>query len=699
MKLYRLFLTGLVVLLLGIPLVPNLAYGAEDIVIDDQVTDTNGFLTQSDRDSIQKAASKTMSKGFTMYYVLTPELTGSPLTTWCNQTAEKSNLPENSLVFAIGYENRKYVACHGPKFPLSDAEINQATAAAVAKLRSNPLEPDDTINGLNAFTDRMLSFTNSSASGSDKISLVSDCTICGYFTPIAFILALPILIGWIWLIQWHWKKRGERMARYRQLGGPDTTMQAKPLAVLLQESAGLLMATDNSVRSATDDLAFAQAQFGQLETQDFVSALQQAQSFVDNAFVTHTALTNTADERTQRQLAQQVQQLCQQAQAALSAMASRFEKLRADSANLPQTLRDLEAQIAEAEQKNEVAKAELEALRVSYADHQLQSLFDNPDNVTRLLSSSRAAVGLAQDTLNSGKVNAEQIAMQQVHLAQRSFGQAIGQINEVMYAASDLRESHQRLAAAIGSLGSDLQDVQRLAQHNSAFAGLVANAERAISAANQAMAGSGDVLAALADLRSAEDALDAALAPLRASEVQLQRTEQRFSLLDQEVTDLIRRTDAYINSRRGGVAQEARSMLAHAESARIGAVRQMHQYLQRPQLDDKQVEACFTQLRQALSYAQQALQHAQYDVQQATTNYGGAVRTGQSTQAGGIDLFSLILGGILSGGSLRNPGYDYDSRSSRSDNGGGFGWGSGGDFSGGGFSSGGGWSSSSSGSF
>lgn len=711
MKLQRLLLVCVSFLLVGSGLIPQNAYAAEDIAVNDQVTDTHSFLTDSEVRSLRESTRKAAENGYAIYYVATPQLTSPSLTTWCEQTAQKSNLPKHAVMFAVGYENRKFVACHGPAFPSTDAQITKATGAATAQMQANPLGSVDLTQAFTAFAIALTDVTEVSTETSMlRSSQVTDfLPDFDLFTllssAISFIIPLIMFIGVVswWSRQKRQQFKQQSQGRYGQQN--PVSSAEKPLETLLRETSKILMDTDNSVRSAADDLAFAQAQFGQLETQDFVQALSRAQDLISTAFITHASLVNSPDPQSQRQLASQVQLLCQQANEALASMVTRFDKLRADTANLPQTLNDLETQIAEAEQKNQLAKSELETLRVTYSDQQLQSLFDNPDNVTRLLGSARTAVSYARNTLQSGSVNAEQTALQQVQLAQRSFGQAIGQINEVMYASSDLREASLKLAAAISSLGSDLQDVSRLAAHNSAFQGMVDNAQRAISAANQALAGSGDVLVALTELRSAEDALDVALAPLRDSEVQAQRTEQRFTILNQEVSQLILRADTYINSRRGGVAQEARTSLANAEAAQSRAANQLQHYQRLGRYDEQQAEACFAQLQQAKSYAEAALEYAQQNVLEATANYGGNVFSGRQQQSGGIDLFSLILGGILSNSGYSNSsGYERNSRSESSDSGSGFNWGSGGDFFGGGFSSGGGfstggWSSSSSGSF
>ncbi|MDO5060031.1 MAG: hypothetical protein Q4D73_00180 [Actinomycetaceae bacterium] len=662
------------------------AQAAGDILVNDQVTDTDGFLGSSYQQEVRESVNRAQGNGVQLYFVVTAVLDEEPLTTWCEKTAQRSNLPDNALLFALGYANRKYVTCHGPNFPYGDKEITKATSKSLQELKSNPLQPSDVADAFDTFSKAISAADSSSSSSGNPISsLVSASS-----SSLRYLLLypLPIVVAMIAFVA--------RRNRNKKLAQTGTAVAGKSLEELVQEATSKLMATDNSVRSAADDLAFAQAQFGQLETTQFVGAVQEAQTHVSNAFVLHTQMTEQSNQSQKRQLATQILDLCQQAEAVLADKVERFNQLRMAGANLPKTIATLRTHIVEAEAKNEVAKAEIESLRTLYSDVRVQSLFDNPGNVTNLLLASKAALEQAEAELAKHTSAGEQLALQQVTIAQRSFGSAISQLNEVMYAADDLKEAPTRLAAAMASLGSDIQDVHRLAPNQAGLHGLVVSAEQALAQANQAVSGSGDVLAALAALRIAEDALDAALAPMRAADEQMQRTQQRFNIINNEVTDLIRQADSYITSHRGGVNQQARTHLATAESTQQRANQQLQAYLARKQFDKAQLDACFNLLYQAKSYAQAAIETASSNVRDSYSfrrDDDDDRYSGRNRQGGGIDLVSLIIGGILASGNSSSS--SRSSSSSSSD------WGfSGGGFSGGGWSSGGGgWSSSSSGSF
>ncbi|MCS4484754.1 hypothetical protein NXS08_04590 [Gleimia sp. 6138-11-ORH1] len=676
-----LFLSFLVGLFLTLSLLP--AQATRNIIINDQLTDPEDFIGIQYSHLVRKSLGKAQDKGVQLYFVALPVIDEQPLTTWCENTAQASNLPNNALVFAIGYENRVYVTCKGSQFPVDEQEITKATSQAIKKLKNNPLQPSDLAGAFDAFA---ISISEGDINGAASSASSGTSTSSGKVTSFikyGVLASVPVaLFAFL-------KLRRKPRPHSGSLASVKTTEE------LLKETASQLMETDNSIRAAADDLAFAQAQFGQLETSEFAEALTEAQTYVSDAFVLHSQLVEQTDQRLKRQQATQILELLAKANQAVADKVERFNKLRTNGANLPQTITDLELQISEAEEKNQVVRAEIEALRTLHSDVVLQSLFDNPQNIDNLLAAAKNALEVAKAELAKQSTSGEQAALQQVTFAQRSFGQAIWQINEVMYASHDLNEAPTRLATAMSSLGADIQDAQRLAPGQAGIQSLVTSAQEALTQAQQALSGAGDVLAALTSLRLAEDALDAALAPLRAADEQRQRAGQRFSITNQEVTDLIRQADGYINARRGGVSEQARTHLANAELAQQRAGQQLQACLNANKFDQQCLDACFNTLYQAKSYAQAALSTASENVRTSYQQYGQpgySPSSPRNSQAGGIDLFSLIIGGILS-----SSGSNRSSHSSSSGSDWDF---SGGGFSGGGWSSGsGGWSSSSSGSF
>jgi hypothetical protein len=188
-------------------------------------------------------------------------------------------------------------------------------------------------------------------------------------------------------------------------------------------------------------------------------------------------------------------------------------------------------------------------------------------------------------------------------------------------------------------------------------------AQQAVQTASAVRGGSGDPLAALRGLTSAEAALDASLAPVREREEQARRA---LVLLDQTLGRLdsaISAATDFINTRRGVVGPEARTRLAEGQRLRDEALAQR----------GTDPVTALPVAQQAQQYVDDAIRAARQDVDNNQPPWGGAPMGGGRSNVGGMVLGGLILGSILRGGG-----------------GGGGGWGGGGGFGGGGFGGGGG---------
>jgi hypothetical protein len=192
---------------------------------------------------------------------------------------------------------------------------------------------------------------------------------------------------------------------------------------------------------------------------------------------------------------------------------------------------------------------------------------------------------------------------------------------------------------------------------------LVARAEAAIAeAAKAATAPQPDPIAALRLLDEANTALDAYLAEAREAQ---DRSRRAAAALDQALLtarSAVATAEDFVTTRRGAVGSPARTRLAEAQ-----------RHLQQASADGDPV-AALQEAQQADALAQEALRLAQSDVSQ----WSGPGMGGGGNNLG-VDLGSLVLGGILSGGFSGGGG--------RGRGGGGFGgvgsFGGGGGFGGG----------------
>lgn len=643
--------------LTSILFLPLAGQAAPPADLQERLTDVDSFLSSDSSSEIKTILDDTLDKGVNLYVVFVDDFSGMDSTDWCVASARNSDVPDSAIVYAVATEARRYALCQGPTAQVSSGNVARAGEIAAGELSAKPLDNKSVINATRTLGNELVAKLNdgSGSSSTDSDSSGSTTTI-GVAEGLILFFLLAVIIIIITGVSMAFRSR--RLKKQRAL--VEQTAQGR-----LDQAAVELMNADDEVRAARDDYSFARAQFGELKTEKFAEALKKAEDLIAQAFVIHKESENAASEGEKHNIANRITELTQEVKTILADHIQEFSTLRDLESNVDKAIADLRTRIGEATVQNQRAREEIKTLKLTYSEQSLRSILNNPDQASKLLAAATDALDTANEHVDSDRSE----ALFHVNLAQRTFGQAMVQIQEVMDASNDLSQARTRLTAAIASISSDIEDVKRLASDDSAFEPLVADARDAIAAGTAAKKGSGDPLAALSQLRTAEDALDTALNPLRDQEARQTHTEEKLVQRFEEVDDAIQRADVYVSTNRGIASQRSRRLIAEAKRHRDDAAR----------IYKEDSDQAFDLLREAKAEAEASID----DIFSGKQSYS-------SRDSGGIDLGSLILGGILfgGGGSSSSSGSSWGSSS---------GWGSSGGFSGG--FSGGGWSSSGSGSF
>ncbi|WP_136194460.1 TPM domain-containing protein [Actinomyces procaprae] len=471
-------------------------------------------------------------------------------------------------------------------------------------------------------------------------------------------------------------------SRKRKQGSGRAVQPAEPLEALRTRTGATLVSTDDAVRSAAEELSYAQAQFGLSATDEFTAALATAQEQVARAFELRGQLDDApGDEAHQRQLCQEILARCAEATTAIQTQEAAFKERRGIEENLPRSIAETAQRADEAEQAITAADTLLTTLHATYPDSALTSIAEAPTRARKLVEAGRTALEQARASMDAGN---QSTAVEQVRIAQASVAQAGELAGQVRGVRERLERADADLAAAIASISADLVDAQRLAGQVPAASlqPLVADAEAAVAEGRAASNPDGDPLAALDHLERAESALDAALAPARAKEENDSRA--RASLVSRlgRLNSQISAVTSYITSYRGAVGSPARTALAEASRHAAAAT----------SLQGTDPTAALAEVASGESLVAQAQAQAEADVRRSGSWGSGS---GGSSGSGGIDLGSLVLGGILLGGNRNYGGWGAGPRPPQPPRGGGyrgggFGGPRGGGFGGGGFGGGGG---------
>ena len=544
-----------ILLALGLP-----ALAASPMSISDSVTDPDGWLSSADRSTIESATSRAASSGKPIKVIVVANFSGTDAESWCQQTVQRSSLTNGTVVYVIAYDQRRDAACsfNGP----SSSSLQGAVRASEKQLTPNPLTSSAVANGVNAFVNTLVSGTSNSGSSSTNSSYSSNpgATDDDDRPLVGMSVMFLLLVGGVIAIA----IGVARSSRRNRLAAQQAAqVDAESAACAAQEANRQLLSADEQVRTATDELNYARAQFGLNSTDEFARAIEAGKAAVSRGFSAQAQMNSATAPAEQLRLATAIMQDLGANMNPLSTIQASFATKRAEQASLPERIAEARERLAEELTDLERAKSELASISTLYPAQMLASLQDNPEQAEALLTSARSAL----DTAEASAPNDRARAASALDTALRALTMANHQTDAIFSAKSDLDAIRDRLVAAISSISSDITDVNELNTDPTVFNPLVADAHAAIAEAQAALANTGDPLAALEHLRMSEATLDAALEPLRTKEEAYEKArkaaEAQISLADSAVSQ----AERYVQGRRGAIDLELRSTLNNAETA------------------------------------------------------------------------------------------------------------------------------------
>ena len=544
-----------ILLALGLP-----ALAASPMSISDSVTDTDGWLSSADRSTIESATSRAASSGKPVKVVVIANFSGTDAESWCQQTVERSSLTNGTVVYVIAYDQRRDAACsfNGP----SSSSLQGAVRASEKQLTPNPLTSSAVANGVNAFVNTLLNGTSNSGSSSTNPSYSSNpgATNDDVRPLVGMSVMFLLLVGGVIAIA----IGVARSSRRNRLAAQQAAqVDAESAARAAQEANRQLLSADEQVRTATDELNYARAQFGLNSTDEFARAIEAGKAAVSRGFSAQAQMNSATAPAEQLRLATAIMRDLGANMNPLSTIQASFATKRAEQASLPERIAEARERLAEELTDLERAKSELSSISTLYPAQMLASLQDNPEQAEALLMSARSALDTAEASAPTDRAHAASA----LDTALRALTMANHQTDAIFSAKSDLDAIRDRLVAAISSISSDITDVNELNTDPAVFNPLVADAHAAIAEAQAALANTGDPLAALEHLRMSEATLDAALEPLRTKEEAYEKArtaaEAQISLADSAVSQ----AERYVQGRRGAIDLELRSTLNNAETA------------------------------------------------------------------------------------------------------------------------------------
>lgn len=574
----------------------------DPFIIRETVTDNAEVLSPSDQSAVQSAISDLSEQGIDLFVIYVDSFDSWTAGAWSDETANISSFGRDDVLVTVAVGDRIW----GLSVDEGSQLLTPNDAEQLFIDNGEPRLADNQwgeaiVDYASAIEDH-LAGGGSSAGGSAGASGI----IWGALA-IAGLAAFAALI-------FARRKGGKR--KPQELSTPE----------LAQRASSALVQGDNELRNAEQEIGFAQAQFGLQATEPFTKAIEAARERMTAAFEIQKKLDDAIpdSESDKRSYYMQLISLTDEVLATLAEQKAAFDELRSMEARAPEVLDDVATRINEVRGQLEGARSVLSSLAKQYRAETLASVTGNPERAESLLSAAEQAIVAGRERLAA---NDRSHAAVNARIAEQAVDQAASLLGQVATADADLAAAGPRLTTALESITADIADAARLAPSDAAVAGVLEGARKA-AAAGVAAQGGGDPLAALRELTQSEAALDKALIPFRERAEAMARSQQLFDQQAPMVRQQVAQAQSLVGSNRGAMgsnprtlASEAARHLANAEALRA---------------EDP------SKALQALNTAAAMAGDAMRSVQQQRDSFHPSQQ-----QSGGVDMGTLILGGIL----------------------------------------------------
>ncbi|MDY6870844.1 MAG: TPM domain-containing protein [Actinomycetota bacterium] len=613
----------------GIPLAPVTA-AEPPFRLPGYVTDLTGALSAAQRGQVQEAVDRLYDdRKIRLWVVFVEDFSGQSAVNWARSTMRISDLGGYDAMLAVATVDRAY-ALQVP------STVPDLTADEVDEVRRNQVEPalrgSDWAGGAIAAADGL-----NDAAAPRQIAWGGLLVALG-------VIVLAVFVLWVWAQRRRRRRRAAEIQRARHADPSDPNALASVSLDALEElSASIVVEVDNAVRTSSNELALAVAEFGEKRTEPFTRALDTAKQALAQAFEVRQQLDDAIPETPaqRRDLLTRVIVSAAKADRELDAQTGAFEQLRELVINAPSRLDGLTRQVVDVTARIEPSRQKLATLHTEFDAAALTSVAGNVDAATELLTFADHNIARGRELAARPVAGQQTELVDAVRAAESALSQASSLLDAVDSAAGDIRRAAAHLPAVIEDIQSGIRQAgELLAGGDVPQSAQLAAARDAASAAvaTARQSGSTDPLGAFAQLTKADADLDRLLATVEEEREAADRLNRALEEALFVARSRVRSVSDFIGTRRGSVGPEARTRLAEA-------VRQISAAEAKRSTDPSESIA---RANGAATLAAQAQQLANNDVQYSQREYMGRYPGGGGNM--GAMIGGILIGNILGGG-------------------------------------------------
>lgn len=416
-------------------------------------------------------------------------------------------------------------------------------------------------------------------------------------------------------------------------------------AELGRQADAALVATDERLRSTSDELIFAEIELGMDATSDLRAALASVREHLGEAFqlnqLNHDEIPDTAEELRTRNA--RIIQLCEWAGDLLADRTDALSASIARARRAPEIIAGIRADLVTLRGRLAGAEATVARLTGRYSAEALRKISGNPAEAAQLIEFAGHGSDISESRRESGQREQANLALETAMEAARRATTLLDAVDA--YEVEALRAA-STLAAIVEDSREDIATARDLRHIPD-----VAAASVALEKALGALTPSGtptDPFLELTALREANGTLDAAVAKARQRAANPAPPEAHVRHAIDDADRQLGVARSVISGHRGWIGADARTRLAEAER-----IRQDLAHFAGGSIDEDDREKALGDARRCGQLASEALQLAQRDIDSSRPNDGGWGQQGGGRRGGGGgDLMGGILGGLVIGGLL-----------------------------------------------
>lgn len=597
------------------------------------VTDSAGVLSDPGRAAVTSAVGRLYTdRHIRLWVVYVDDFSGQSAVDWAQNTMRSSDLGSYDALLAVATTGRAYAF-------LVPSTVKNVNGRQVDDLRHNKIEPALHNSDWSGAAVAAANGLNVSPGSSGRVALL--ITLAAILVALASLLLVVRYRGR--------RRRAAGLAAARRVDPTDSqALAAVPLQALDDLSRELVVDVDNAVRTSSNELDLAIAEFGAERTQPFTNALDNAKAALSQAFTVRQQLDDSTPETPgqRRELLTRVVVSAARADRELASQAEAFENLRDLVINASSRLDGLTQQYVELTARIDPSEQRLAELHDQFDAAALTSVSGNvtaaKERLTfadRNLGAARALAAEAVGGRQAGLVDA-------VRAAESALGQARALLDSVDNAATDIQHAIDRLPSTMTDIQADIKRADEVLQkaHPATpthTGDLIAARDAAARAVDVARAGaSTDPLGAFAQLAKADADLNGLLVTLAQEQAAAEQINRSLEQALFTAESRVRAVSDYIDTRRGSIGPEARTRLAEG---------QRHLQAARDKRAANPTEA-ISHANAASTLAAQAQAWANADVQSAQRTFTRGSGSDMGAMLGGI-IIGNVLGGGMRGGS------------------------------------------------